>query len=141
MRECGDLVEVLYQRLVEAVHSQPIDDQAKTVLIQGVDLLLCFMGNICLPYSLQCTEVMTDLVEAHRKGPRMKHNRVQKRHEAMDKAIEVGIPSNEELYRFMIREHPDLMYKKQKKPKEGFISLQQMLRKYHHSKKPEKRSA
>lgn len=81
--------------------------------------------------------------EKRNMGPSTKREHVKKRHEAMDKAIVVGIEEGEELHEYMIRAHPHLMYPNKRmkdEPKKDYISRQQMMRlynRYRKSKKPE----
>jgi hypothetical protein len=78
----------------------------------------------------EVTREFASKIASQRKGPRQKRERVQRRHEAIDKAIEVGITTDADLFRFMRENHPDLIRKGK-----GFISLQQMMRFYRDAKR------
>jgi hypothetical protein len=61
----------------------------------------------------------------HRKGPQAKHDRVEERHQEIDKAIEVGITDPDAILKLLRENHPELVRKGK-----GFIKPEIMMRQY-----------
>jgi hypothetical protein len=74
--------------------------------------------------------VCEHLTQRQRKCSQTKQDRVRRRHEEMDKAIAQGIAEENQLFRFMQENHPELIRKGR-----GYISPEQMMRAYRDAKK------
>ncbi len=133
-----------YLRFMTLLDEQPIDRKAKEELASHFNaysrslhepfVLAISMLNEIAEWFYSKSEYYGYQVKSHVKGPRLKHERVQERHAAIDKAVEAGITGDEGLYRFMMEHHPELIRKG--KGKLEFISIRQMMRQYREAKRP-----
>jgi hypothetical protein len=150
-----ELVRELYRRenaalrkLLDLAAGLPLNRQTKESLIRHVyefrycmhELRAAFMAELlrqCKQAVEQGQEAVEGLlclhseVENQRRGPRLRHERVLRRHVEIDKAVEAGITDDEELFKFMQDYHPELI----RKGKKDFISPQQMMRLYRERRK------
>ena len=80
---------------------------------------------------------LTDAKMSQGKGPGVKKDRTEKRHQQIDSAMDNDIKEPEDILAFLIREKPDLV--RVKKGKSQFISARHMMRLYKESS-PERRA-
>jgi hypothetical protein len=123
-----------YRRFMCLLNGLPLREQVKSEmadLVTGMYSCLTRSHGLEMSDLTDVTRQFVSQIVSQRKGPRQKRERVQRRHEEIDKAIEVGITSDEDLFRFMKEHHPDLI----RKGKRDFISLQQMMRLYREARR------
>lgn len=75
-------------------------------------------------------EFLVTKLQKYRHGPQAKKDRVKKRHEAIRKAIEVGITDEARIYELMQQSYPELIRKGR-----GYIDAKIMMRDYRRSQR------
>ncbi len=133
--------QAAFQDFLRRLRNLPLDPQVKSELAGSVLEALCCKDEIyCLEvrwlqencnWLFAKAKHFSSRVENQRKGPRLKRERVQKRHEEIDRARAAGITDDEGLFRFMQEHHPDLI-----RIKKRFISAKQMMREYRAARRP-----
>src|SRR5262249_27876915 len=125
-----------HKRFRELLDVQAIDQQIKSELARLVlEALRCLNASYRLAFDAMTEQTewiveqasrLSSKVESHRKGPRLKRERVEKRHKAMDEAMAAGITEEQEVLRFMQEHYPELI----RKGKKDSISAKQMMSLY-----------
>jgi hypothetical protein len=68
----------------------------------------------------------------HRKGPKAKKERVERRHRLIDMALAAGITKTDDIFKFLQEQDPDSIRKGR-----GFVDPEQMMRRYREARKAE----
>jgi hypothetical protein len=124
-----------HQRFLDLLSSQALDQQTKQEMADSVaEALRCLeeMMGLLVKFTGPVVADLATKDEMHRKGPRIKQERVRQRNEIIRKLIDIDITEPVAIFRHLQEHYPDLV----RKGRKGWISPEQMMRAYRSDKKP-----